>query len=332
MVAEDYVVGVDGGATKTVALVGTLEGRILGRAKTGSSNYHNIGSELAGKAVKEAVVRAKKRAGLGHITPKIAVVSLAGVDSHKDIRVTSRFVRRANVAKTSFVIHDSVAALYAATHGSPGIIVNSGTGSFAAGINRAGEYVRVGGWGYLIDDRGSAFEIGMKAITFAFRMMDGRTPRTKLVNRLEHTLGVGMFDEILDLVYSNRIDVREIAELAPLVSQTANNDKVCRRILRESGTSLAELACAAARRLKVTRSSYPLAMVGGGFNSGFYFIEAFKSRVRKECSRARFVSLGKQDEPAKASYLIATKIGRQGLKSLAREDRWLRKVVNRWSF
>jgi len=332
VVAEAYVVGVDGGATKTVALVGTLDGRVLGRARTGSSNYHNIGSELAGKAVKDAVVRAKKRAGLRHIMPKVAVVSLAGVDSQKAIRETGLFVRRAKVAKGSFIIHDSVAALYAATRGNPGIIVNSGTGSFAAGINRAGEYVRVGGWGYLIDDRGSAFDIGLKAIHFAFRMMDGRTPRTTLVNRLKQKLGVRMFDEILDRIYSNRIGVKEIAELAPLVSEAASYDKVCRHILRESGTSLAELACAAARRLKMTRASFPLAMVGGGFNSCFYFIGGFKSRVRKECPRARFVMLRQKDEPAMASYLIASKIGREGLKGLAHEDRWLRTVVNRWCF
>ena len=332
MVTEDYVVGVDGGATKTAALVGTLDGRVLGRAIAGSSNYHNIGSELAGKAVRDAVVRATKRAGLSHIIPKLAIVSLAGVDSRKDLHATSEFVRHAKIARTSFVIHDSVAALYAATQGRPGIIVNSGTGSFAAGINRAGEYVRVGGWGYLIDDRGSAFDIGIKAIIVAFRMMDGRTPRTKLVSRLKHKLGVSMFDEILDLVYSNRIGVRDIAELAPLVSQTAKHDKACQQILCESGTSLAELACAAARRLKMMRTPFLLAMVGGGFNSGFYFIRAFKSRVRKECPRARFVMLRKKDEPAMAAYLIATKIGRQGLKGLAPEDRWLRRVVNRWYF
>jgi N-acetylglucosamine kinase-like BadF-type ATPase len=329
VVTDNYVVGVDGGATKTVALVGTSEGRVLGRAETGSSNYHNIGSELAGKAVKDAVIRAKKKARLSGMLPKVAVVSLAAVDSHKDIRATTRFVRRVKVAKTSFVIHDSVAALYAATKGNPGIIVNSGTGSFAAGINRSGEYVRVGGWGYLIDDRGSAFDIGIKAIAFAFRMMDGRTPRTRLVNRLKLKLGVRRFDEILDLIYSDRIGVRGIAELAPLVSEDARYDKVCQLILRESGTSLAELACAAARRLKMTKTTFPLSMVGGGFNSGFYFVKAFKSKVREECPRARFIRLRKKEEPAIASYLIATKIARQGLMGLADEDRWLRKVVNR---
>jgi N-acetylglucosamine kinase-like BadF-type ATPase len=130
------------------------------------------------------------------------------------------------VAQEPFVIHDSVAALYAATKGRPGIIVNSGTGSFAAGINGAGEYVRVGGWGYLIDDKGSAFDIGMKAITMGYRMMDGRTPATDLIPLLKRRFRVTRFDQILDNIYSNRISVEEIARLAPYVSKEASHDNI----------------------------------------------------------------------------------------------------------
>jgi N-acetylglucosamine kinase len=326
VVAEMYVVGVDGGATKTVALIGTGT-RILGRGESGSSNYHNIGTEAAGKAIGAAVANAKKQARLrmgGRV--KIAVVALAGIDSAEGVRITRGFVRRANLARETFVIHDSVSALYAATRGRPGIIVNSGTGCFAAGINGAGEYVRVGGWGYLIDDKGSAFDIGMRAITAGFRMTDGRTPRTPLPTLLMKRLEVRMFDEILDMVYSNELGVEEIADLAPLVSRAAGRDGVCRQILREAGASIAELACTAARRLKLTDASFSLAMVGGVFGSGRYFLEPFTSRVRDECPHARFLRL--EDEPARGAYLIAAKLARWSLKALPHNDRWLRGVVN----
>jgi N-acetylglucosamine kinase len=326
VVAETYVVGVDGGATKTVALIGTRT-KILGRGESGPSNYHNIGTDAARKAIEAAVANAKKPARLWSTRGvKTAVVALAAIDSTEGVRIAQGFVRRANLARKAFVIHDSVSALYAATRGKPGIIVNSGTGSFAAGINRAGEYVRVGGWGYLIDDKGSAFDIGMKAITLGFQMMDGRTPRTRLMALLKNRLGVRRFDEILDMIYSNRIGVEEIAELAPSVSKAASRDKVCRQILREAGASLAELACTVARRLKLTNTSFPLAMVGGGFRSGHYFVEPFTSIVRDECPRARLVGL--EDEPARGAYLIAAKLARQGLKALSHNDRWLQRVVN----
>ena len=325
MAAEAYVLGVDGGATKTVALIGTKT-KILARGESGSSNYHNIGAVAAGKAIKAAYADAKKQAGLHRGRVEVAVVALAAVDSVNGIRIARRFVRRANLARKTFVIHDSVAAFYAATGGEPGIIVNSGTGCFAAGVNRAGECVRVGGWGFLIDDKGSAFDIGMKAITLAFRMMDGRTPRTGLVALLTNKLRVRRLDEILDGIYSNRIGVEQIAELAPSISRASRHDEVCKQILRETATSLAELACTTARRLKMTKTTFPLAMVGGGFKSGNDFVERFTSIVRAECPHARFLRL--KDEPAKGAYLIATKLACQSPKTLPLNDRWLRGVVN----
>jgi len=318
-------VGVDGGATKTVALIGTSAG-ILGRGESGSSNFHNVGTVTAGNALRKAVVNAKRQAGLRRRTVNTAVVSLAGVDSTGGFRIARRFVRKAGVAQHAFVIHDSVSALYAATKGKPGIIVNSGTGCFAAGINQSGEYVRIGGWGYLIDDKGSAFDIGMKAITMGYRMMDGRTPMTSLIPLLKRRLGVRRFDQILDNIYSDRISVEEIAQLAPYISRSASHDKVCRQILEEAGTSLAELPCTAARRLRMTKSSFPLAMVGGVFKSGRHFVEPFMRTVRDECPKARFLTL--QDEPARGAYLIATKLALGRQKTFSHKDRWLQKVVN----
>jgi N-acetylglucosamine kinase-like BadF-type ATPase len=325
VVNRAYVVGVDGGATKTVALIGTTAG-ILARGESGSSNYHNIGTVAAGKAIRTAVLNAKKQAGLQGTRVGTAVVALAGIDSTRGVEIARRFVRHANVALKTFVIHDSVAAVYAATQGEPGITVNSGTGCFAAGINGAGEYVRVGGWGRIIDDKGSAFDIGMKAITDAFRMVDGRTPHTQLTTLLKRRFHVRRFDGILDSIYSNQMGVEEIAQLAPFVSKAASHDRVCRQILREAAMSLAELACTAARRLKMTDSSFPLVMVGGGFRSGRYLVDPFKSRVRDECPRARFVK--PKDEPVRGAYLIATRLALHGLRTLPRNDRWLRKVVN----
>ena len=326
MATGRYVVGVDGGASKTVALLGTVDGRILGRGEAASSNYHNIGVAAASRAIRKAVVTAERQAGLRRTMPEKAVVALAAVDSTEDKRVANGFVQRIKIARESFVIHDSVAALYAATHGKPGIIVNSGTGCFAAGINQAGKYVRVGGWGYLIDDKGSAFDIGMKAITMAFRMMDGRTPRTKLMSLLRRRFRVRSFDAILDVIYTNKMTVEQIARLAPLISKAASNDKVCRQILKEAGISLAELACTAARRLKMMSNMFVIVTVGGGFKSGHYLIGPFTSRVRQECPRANIIGL--EVEPAKGAFLLATELSRYGPQLMSSRHGWFSTIVN----
>jgi N-acetylglucosamine kinase len=315
--SERYVAGVDGGASKTVALVGTQDGRILGRGEYGPSNYHNIGSAGASKAIANAINEAKKRAGLSDLKLETAVVALAGIDSSKDNKAATRFVRSARLAKKSFVIHDSVAALYTATRGKPGIVVNSGTGCFAAGTSATRKYARVGGWGNLIDDRGSGFDIGMKAILMAFRMMDGRSKRTRLVSVVKRGLRVKMFDEILDLIYVNRIGVYEIARLVPMVSKAASRDKVCRDILKEAGRTLAELVCTAARELRLTRKQFTTYTTGGVFKSGPYLLNSFTSAIKKQCPRTRIVGL--EIEPVKGSFWLAAELSKCGLRGEYRD-------------
>jgi len=285
--AHRYVIGVDGGATKTVALIGSENGKILGRGESGSSNYHNIGTTAASMAIKRAVTEAQKQARIRWSNPEIAVVALAAVDSPRDRATALRFVRAAKIARTNIVVHDSVAALHAATHGRPGIIVISGTGCVAAGINKAGNYVRAGGWGCLIDDEGSAYDIGIKALRSAFRMLDGRAPKTKLASMLKRRFRVKTLEDALSLVYSNKFGVDGIAGLTPLVSKLASSDRVCRGILNDAGVSLAELTCVVAKELRMKRDPLAITLVGGTFKAGRYLLQPFQARVRKECPLAK---------------------------------------------
>ena len=283
--ARRYAVGVDGGATKTVALIGTENGRILGRGESGSSNYHNVGSNDASKAIKSAVSLARKRASIRENSADVAVVALAAMNSSRDLAIARRFVRAANIAAQVFVVHDSVAALHASVHGKTGIVVISGTGCMAAGINKAGRYVRAGGWGYIIDDEGSAYDIGTKALRSAFRTLDGRSPKTRLTNAIRQKFGVKTLENASPLIYSE-MGIDDIASLTPLVSRLAPTDAVCREILRNAGVALAVLACVVAKQLKIEHDRFPIALVGGTFKAGIYLLQPFRARVKKDCPRA----------------------------------------------
>ena len=298
-----YVIGVDGGATKTVALIGTESGKILGRGESGSSNYHNIGTNAASKAIKRAVTEARKHARIRESHSDIAVVALAAVNSPRDLATARRFVRATKIARMTHVVHDSVAALHNATHGKPGIVVISGTGCMAAGINKAGRYVRAGGWGYLIDDEGSAYDIGTKALKSAFRTLDGRAPRTKLAFALKRRFRVKMLENASPLIYSDGLGIDSIAGLTPLVSKLAPSDKVCREILRSAGVALAELACVVANQLRIEHDAISITLVGGTFKAGKYLLQPFQARVRKECPRAKVMSM--KTEPVLGALALA---------------------------
>ncbi len=284
--ARRYVVGVDGGATKTVALIGSENGEILGRGESGPSNYHNIGTKAASIAVREAVRKAKR---LGRVrgSAEVAVVAVAAVDSKRDRATVLRAIRAIKIARTNLVIHDSVAALHAATQEGPCVIVISGTGCVAAGVNRTGRYVRAGGWGYLIDDEGSSYNIGAQALRSAFRMLDGRAPKTKLRPVLKRRFRVRTLEDALSQIYSDGLGVDGVAGLTPLVSKLASTDKVSREILGKAGISLAELACVVAKRLGITHDAFPVSLVGGTFKAGRYLLQPLRARIRRDCPHAK---------------------------------------------
>jgi N-acetylglucosamine kinase-like BadF-type ATPase len=306
-------VGVDGGATKTVALIGTEHGEILGRGESGSSNYQNIGTGESSKAIKKAVTEARKHAGIRGSRVDIAVVALAAVNSPKDLATARRFVRDTKIAHMTHVIHDSVAALHAATHGKPGIVVISGTGSVAAGTNKAGKYVRAGGWGYLIDDEGSAYDIGTKALKSAFRTQDGRAPKTKLTLALKRKFRVKTLQDASHLIYSDGPRIDTIAGLTPLVSRLAPSDEVCREILKSAGITLAELTCVVAKKLKLTHDTFSIALVGGTFRSGKYLLQPYRTRARMECPHADIKVM--RTEPVLGALSLAVSAFHKGKES-----------------
>ena len=302
MKACSIVAGIDGGASKTVALIADANGKILGEGRGGPSNYHNVGVQAATLAIKTALNRARYNAGTTE-KPEIAVIALAGIDSKHDMITASHFMKNSRIAQTSIVIHDSVAALYAATKGKPAIVVNSGTGSFAAGINSKGAYARAGGWGYIVGDEGSAYDIGLKAIKMAFRSFDGRERHTELIEILKRRFHIREVDELVTQIYNIGLTVEQIAAVAPLVIRSARKDIISRRIVNEAGTELGELVCAVAIRLQMTKQEFPVAAVGGDFRSGDYLMRALKSKIRQGCPKARVIQM--HVEPVHGSLAIA---------------------------
>ena len=305
-----FVVGVDGGGSKTVALIADESGRIHGRGESGSSNYHNVGADAAGGAIKKAVKEAQIQAGLGGKFLSTSVVALAAIDCSNDKKIAQRFVQKTSIARKNFVVHDSIAAIYASTRGEPGVIVNSGTGSVAAGINRHGQYARAGGWGYILDDEGSGYDIGRKGLNYAFKSLDGRVPATKLVTIFKRFFGVKNLEDALERIYTDGLTVEEIAHLAPFVSKAAHNDQVSRQIVRAAGVELAKLVCAVSRQLRMTNERFTVTIVGGSFKSGRNLLRPFEASIKKECPHVRINKL--KIEPVNGAVLLALSVLHNG--------------------
>jgi len=304
--------GVDGGATKTVAVVGRLDGTLVGSARASSSNYHNVGVRKAAKAIRAAVSLACRHAGVSASDLETVVMGLAGMDSPGDFAVGQRVANLAGVGKRRIVKHDSVIALYAATLGKPGIVVNAGTGSFAAGIGIDGHVIRAGGWGSIIDDEGSAYDVGRLGIRAALRALDGRETKTAIAGLLSRRLRLRTLEDIVHKVYEKPMTVKEISAISALVAQAASSgDRAARNIFAHEGRVLANLVSAIARRLDMTRSKPDVYCTGGVFRSGATIISPFRNELRKSVSR--FTMPRPRFEPVVGAFILALKEQRVGM-------------------
>ena len=300
------VSGVDGGATKTVAVVGRLDGTLLAFARSSSSNYHNIGAGNAAKSIRMSVVAACRHAQASTSKLETVVMGLAGMDCPRDFRIGQRVADLTDVGKRRIVVHDSVIALYAATLGRPGIVVNAGTGSFAAGIDADGRTIRAGGWGNIIDDEGSAYDIGRLGIRATLRALDGTERKTAIGKLLVRKFKLHALEDIIHEVYKKPMTVEEISSISKLVAQAAvNGDQAARNIFVYEGRALANFVSTIARRLDITRSKPDIYCTGGVFKAGPVLLNPFRRELRKTVPR--FVLRHPRFEPVIGAFILALK-------------------------
>ncbi len=161
-VGARFVMGVDGGATKTLAAVLDLQEQTLHLGHGGSSNPDSVGAHAATDSLVKATDEAIGRAGIEREQLDAAVLAVAGTDTD----AVAAHVRERCPA-TWLVVNDVVGAWAAATDARPGVGVISGTGSNVLGIGQDGRAWRAGGWGHVLGDEGSGYWLAVQSIKAA---------------------------------------------------------------------------------------------------------------------------------------------------------------------
>jgi N-acetylglucosamine kinase len=258
-----YVLGVDGGASRTRCVIADLSGNLLARGSGGPSNPLTVGADTAAESILTAISEASKDRGIK--TFKASVMGVAGTDKPSGAEALRSRLGGFDWGRLR-IVSDAAVALAGATGCRPGVVVVSGTGSVAYGENEEGEKARAGGWGWRLGDEGSGYTISNSALIASLRALDGRGPPTSLPNKIMRALDLDNLGGLVDLVYSKGMGNSEIATLNPLVGEAAEEgDTVAKRILKEAGEELGLAASAVARRLGMT-NAFPVALTGGVFN------------------------------------------------------------------
>lgn len=291
--ADDYLIGVDGGQTSTKCVLVTTTGRILGHGR-GRGLVH-LAAEGAraqyAHALREAFAAMWHSAGRAP-QPVVGIgLGLTGVEANTPESVLVHDIVHEVIAAHHVVVHsDAYAALIGAHRGRPGIVAISGTGSHVLGLNAHGEMARAGGWGWLLGDEGSAMWIGKAGLNAALRALDGLNKPTWLQALLCQHFGIAALHEVKRLVYAPDFGAKGFAGLAPLIAHAAEQgDAAAADIIARAGSDLATQVAAVQQRLRLPPDA-PIAPVGGAYEHVRGLQEQFVSAMRKLNPQARVVT------------------------------------------
>lgn len=286
-----YVVGLDGGGTKTKAAVYGEEVGVVGEAETGPANYRSFGVEMeaASANIAQAVADAARKAGVEIETLAGICMCIAGFDTDLDLPVPQEALRQLNYHGPAILENDVVGAWAGATEAKPGLVVIAGTGATALGMNSRGDLWRTDGWDYLLGDDGSGYDIGRAGIRAAMRMLDGRERPTLLVHILGEVFGVTSGESMRRLWDSTEFGKLEVSGFAMHVARAATRgDPTAQTILHKAGQALGESAAAIIQMLDMAGESFVVSTVGSVFKNEPWVTKPFRQKITAAAPKATF--------------------------------------------
>jgi N-acetylglucosamine kinase-like BadF-type ATPase len=278
-----YVLGIDGGGTKTTCVLLDKTGQVWGRGQGGSANYQTVGTEAAYRAIELAIGQATRKfevliQGIG--------IGLAGVGRAADQAIVRGWIDRLQTSpqlslhwdlkpedlksERIAICADCEIALVGGIGQQTGIAAISGTGAIVWGRNQRGDTKRVGGWGYLLGDEGSGYWIARQGLQAVMRSFDGRLGDTHLTRHLVAHLGLNTVEDLIEVVYRQGWGVAEIAALSLLVDRAATEgDAMARQILDHAAQELILAVQVAANALFQSHETFEVVTLGGAWQSAY---------------------------------------------------------------
>jgi N-acetylglucosamine kinase-like BadF-type ATPase len=236
-----YVIGVEGGGTKTNAALADENGIIKYRSTSGPSNFLIVGLEKACENIISGLEKCISDSGIPKSDIPVIMLGLTGAGRALDQNNMKNAFKEYS-SKNGYLFNDILVdsdariSLEAAFPNKPGMIIIAGTGSIMFGKDGDGNLFRVGGWGRILGDEGSGLYIGKKGLMAVVRQIDGRGEITLISEIISNKHNLNSLETIVKAVYTDNFD---IASLAPSVFEAAEkNDKIALSILDDAAEEL----------------------------------------------------------------------------------------------
>lgn len=263
-----YYLGIDGGGTRTVAAVSDEKGNILCKVESGTINFYSAFMETVRENLSYIVKQIQWE--LGKITFDGVFIGCSALDWEADEETIHKMCDGIIEANKIGMNSDAYVALRASECKAVAIC---GTGSMAIGETDDGEIIVKGGWGHIIGDEGSAYQVAIEAIRHCCYLYDCGAADEILFAALDY-FKVSSVKDIIDVIYPKFDGKDFIAGFCKIISELAENgDENARRLIKSEAENFANYTVKLL--LDDTDNFSSLAVYGGMFKRCYGFYEAF---------------------------------------------------------
>ncbi len=299
----NFIVGLDGGGTKTKCIFADESGKSVLEKSGGPSNFLSIGNE---KAVSN--IMSLLKSGLSELNSSVenlsiilAGVSGAGRKFHADQLKESLLQKLPENLTNVYVESDARVALEGALAGEPGVILIAGTGSIIFGKDASGKIHRAGGFGRMIGDEGSGYSIGIKTLRLISGIIDGRENREKILDDFRTIFHINNEDDLISLVHNPGFDGASIAMFT--IKSAEEGSIKAQEILDQESDELIKQVSAIKDKIKL--SPLKLVLIGSLSENDNYYSRLLIKKLKKitniELAERKF-------SPAMGAVIMARKI------------------------
>ncbi len=282
-----YLMGIDGGGTKTLGLLATKEGRIIKQKTAGPGNYHAVGREMVEANLKE-VIHGLLDKNFDNLA--WCYLGLSGVGRPSDHEVMEPILERIGIKANFTLTNDAAIALMGGALSNVGILVIAGTGSIIYGIDERGNVRRAGGYGQYLADEGSGYRLGLKGLVSMMKGYDGRAPKPSYNDRILEVLSLESPMQLVPWISGLKSIKEEVGKFAAMVLEAAEaGDPIAKRIMNEEIGDLLEGVRAVRSGLELQADTVQIILTGGVFEHSEYYFNRMRDVIGSGVSGAEAI-------------------------------------------
>ncbi|CAM3037878.1 BadF/BadG/BcrA/BcrD ATPase family protein [Paenibacillus sediminis] len=308
----EIYIGVDGGGTKTEAAAITSDGKVLASYTGGSTNPYIVTLNGAIQELNHVLNQLLNQIKTSGFSCNGICLGMSGISSDKDkepiIKFLQTYQQRQHLFFPITMKSEAEISLMAAVEREHGILVISGTGSNTFGIIEGGAKFNSGGWGHILGDEGSGYQIGLLTLKTVMKSYDGILPPTTMTKRIIETFGFQQISDLKSYVYQPSVGKTEIAAFAKYCIEEAEaGDEAACNIVRSQAIELADTTTALISKHPSLQKA-DVVLTGSIFKHSITFRSVYRETMLDRFPNLSFVQGNSNRSSAVGAALLARKI------------------------